>query len=112
MAKKIIGVVGLKKAQISLLNKKYSKAEFIDVNDNNFFQKKILKIDALVVLYEYTVKKNLSKFLECICRFVKLTFLFLNCTLGKLFENFGTILFDFISRPTISLVLTHLLLKI
>ncbi len=63
MAKKIIGVVGLKKAQISLLNKKYSKAEFIDVNDNNFFQKKILKIDALVVLYEYPVKKNLSKFL-------------------------------------------------
>ena len=63
MAKKIIGVVGLKKAQISLLNKKYSKAEFIDVNDNNFFQKKILKINALVVLYEYPVKKNLSKFL-------------------------------------------------
>ena len=63
MTKKIIGVVGLKKAQISLLNKKYTKAEFIGVNDNNFFRRKILKIDALVVLYEYPVIKSLSKFL-------------------------------------------------
>ena len=41
MPKKIIGIVGLNKNQISLLNKKYTKAEFIDVNDNNFFTKKI-----------------------------------------------------------------------
>ncbi len=64
MLKKIIGIVGLNKGQISLLNKKYVKEEFIDVKDDNFFHKKTLKINALIVLYEYPVKKNLSKFLK------------------------------------------------
>ena len=63
MSKKIIGIVGLNKNQITELNKKYTKTKFIDVKDNNFFHKKTLKINALIVLYEYPVKKNLSKFL-------------------------------------------------
>ena len=64
MPKKIIGIVGLNKYQIFSLNKKYAKVEFIDVRDDNFFHKKTLKINALIVLYEYPVKINLSKFLK------------------------------------------------
>ncbi len=47
MSKKIIGIVGLNKNQITELNKKYSKTKFIDVKDNNFFHKKTLKINAI-----------------------------------------------------------------
>ena len=64
MHNRIIGIVGLNKNQILSLRKKYSKVEFIDVKDDNFFNKKTLRINALIVLYEYPVKKNLSKFLK------------------------------------------------
>ena len=60
----MIGIVGLNKDQIFLLNKKYKKVNFVDVKDSNFFHKKTLNINALVVLYEYPVKNNLSVFLK------------------------------------------------
>jgi phosphoglycerate dehydrogenase-like enzyme len=62
--KKKIGIVGLKPSEISLLKKKYKKFQFLNVNDSNFFSEGILSINALVVLYEYPVKKNLSVFLR------------------------------------------------
>ena len=62
--KKIIGIVGFKKHELSKVKKKYNKFNFVDINDKNFFTKEILSIDALLVLYEYPVKKNLSIFLK------------------------------------------------
>ena len=62
--KKIIGIVGLKKKYLARLKRKYNKFNFIDINDNNLFSNKSLSINALVVLYEYPVKKKLSLFLK------------------------------------------------
>jgi len=62
--KKKIGIVGLKKKELEKLKNKYRKCEFINISDKNFFNKKSLNINALLVLYEYPVKKNLSVFLS------------------------------------------------
>tara|TARA_B100001093_G_scaffold495600_1_gene540278 strand:+ start:8619 stop:9572 length:954 start_codon:yes stop_codon:yes gene_type:complete len=62
--KKTIGIVGFKRHELSKVKKKYNKFNFIDINDNNFFTKKIININALLVLYEYPVKKNLPIFLK------------------------------------------------
>lgn len=64
MIENSLGIVGLNKKQIFSLGKKYKKTQFIDVNDSNFFDQNTLKITALVVLYEYPVKNNLSIFLK------------------------------------------------
>lgn len=64
MNKKIIGLVGLKPKQIYYLNNRYKKLNFVNINDNNFFDKKSFHISALIILYEYPVKKNLSLFLK------------------------------------------------
>ena len=62
--KKKIGIVGLNLKKIFILKKKYPKFEFFEVNDSNLFSKDILLINALIVLYEYPIKKHLSNFLK------------------------------------------------
>ena len=61
--KKKIGIVGLNKKLKKFLNKKFKKFEFLKIQDSNLFNSKSLKINALVVIYEYPVKKKLSYFL-------------------------------------------------
>ena len=62
--KKLIGIVGLKKNELSKVRSKYSNFKFIDINDKNLFDQDILEINALIVLYEYPVRKKLSIFLK------------------------------------------------
>lgn len=62
--KKLIGIVGLKKKDLLNLMHKYKSCGFISIDDNNIFNSKSLKIDALIVLYEYPVKNTLSVFLK------------------------------------------------
>ena len=62
--KKLIGIVGLKKNELSKVRSKYPGFKFIDINDKNLFDQNILEINALVVLYEYPVRKKLSIFLK------------------------------------------------
>ena len=61
--KKKIGIVGLNKKLKKFLNKKFKKFEFLKIQDSNLFNSKSLKINALVVIYEYPLKKKLSYFL-------------------------------------------------
>ena len=62
--KKKIGIVGLKKEELENLENKYRKCKFLNISDKNFLSKKSLNINALLVLYEYPVKNNLSVFLS------------------------------------------------
>ena len=55
--KKKIGIVGLNKKLKKFLNKKFKKFEFLKIQDSNLFNSKSLKINALVVIYEYPLKK-------------------------------------------------------
>lgn len=64
MKNRLIGLVGYKKSEILKFENKFKKFEFINITDNNFFSKKTLKIDALIILFEYPVKKFLSVFLS------------------------------------------------
>ena len=57
MKNRLIGLVGYKKSEILKFENKFKKFEFINITDNNFFSKKTLKIDALIILFEYPVKK-------------------------------------------------------
>lgn len=61
---KKIGIVGLNLKDFNLLKKKYSKFKFLNVNDSNFFSKKVISINALIVLYEYPIRKHLPEFLK------------------------------------------------
>lgn len=62
--KKLIGIVGLKEKELFEVKLKYPNFSFFDINDKNLFSKKILEINALIILYEYPVKKKLSIFLK------------------------------------------------
>ena len=56
--KKKIGIVGLDKKLKIFLEKRFKKLEFLKIQDSNLFSNKSLEINALVVLYEYPLKKN------------------------------------------------------
>lgn len=60
--KKKIGIVGLDKKLKIFLEKRFKKLEFLKIQDSNLFSNKSLEINALVVLYEYPLKKKLSYF--------------------------------------------------
>ena len=62
--KKKIGIVGLDNKIKLSLKKKYKQFKFLSINDKNLFSKSTININALVVLYEYPLKKKLSFFLK------------------------------------------------
>ena len=64
MSAKLVGLVGYSQKEVKFFKKKYKKLNFIIINDKNFFNKKTLQINALVVLYEYPIKNTLSKFIK------------------------------------------------
>lgn len=64
MKVKLVGLVGYSQKEVKLFKKKYKKLNFIIINDKNFFEKKTLQINALVVLYEYPIKNTLTIFIK------------------------------------------------
>ena len=77
--KKKIGIVGLDKKLKIFLEKRFKKLEFLKIQDSNLFSNKSLEINALVVLYEYPLKKKLSYFLtKVFSSFKKLEWLHLS----------------------------------
>ena len=64
MRNKTIGLVGYKKKEIFNFQKKFKRFKFLNINDKNFYKKKSTNLDALIVLFEYPIKKSLSIFLS------------------------------------------------
>lgn len=62
--KKIIGLVGLNNNMVMFLKKKYRDINFLKIKDSNFDSDKCMKINALVILYEYPIKKKLPIFMK------------------------------------------------
>ena len=60
--KKKIGIVGLNRTLKNFLEKKFKKFKFLKIQDSNLFSDKSLKINALIVLYEYPLKKKIVLF--------------------------------------------------
>ena len=61
---KKLGLVGFNEEEIKDFKKKYKNFDFINITDKNFFKTSSIDINALVVLYEWPVKKSLSIFLS------------------------------------------------
>ena len=64
MKNKLVGTVGLSSDEILKLKKKYKNFSFIKVTDKNIFKESVKLINALLILYEWPVKKNLRHFLS------------------------------------------------
>ena len=62
MKNKLVGTVGLSSDEILKLKKKYKNFSFIKVTDKNIFKESVKLINALLILYEWPVKKNLRHF--------------------------------------------------
>jgi len=63
MKNKSIGLVGFKGQELNKFKKKYQGFNFLNITDENFFSKKNENLKALLVLYEWPIRKSLSKFL-------------------------------------------------
>ena len=63
MKNKLIGVVGFKNQELNKFKQKYRGFNFLNITDENFFSKKYENLKALLILYEWPVRKSLSKFL-------------------------------------------------
>ena len=68
---KKIGLIGFSLEEIKKLNKKITSYKFLNITEKNFFNKNCKDISALIILFEYPVKKNLPIFFSSEYKFFK-----------------------------------------
>jgi phosphoglycerate dehydrogenase-like enzyme len=68
---KKIGLIGFSLEEIKKLNKKITSYKFLKITEKNFFNKNCKDISALIILFEYPVKKKLPLFFSSEYKFFK-----------------------------------------